>query len=84
MQTRCQSDNVSSSVVDQCWSKVAGDGVQVSSLENNLPDSIPTTELAYNAVSLDEVSLFNGQYYEDSRVTITSAKKQESVHALYG
>lgn len=71
-------------MVNQCWSKVAGDGVQVSSLENNLPDSVPTIELAYNAASLDEVSLVNGQYYEDSRVTISSARKQESVHALYG
>ena len=84
MQVKCAADNVSESQVEQCWEKVAGDGLQVSSLEDNLPASAPTTELAYYAVSLSTTSLVNDQYYEDSRRTIQSNVSAESAHALYG
>jgi len=84
MQVKCAADNVSESQVEQCWEEVAGDGLQVSSLEDNLPASAPTTELAYNAVSLSNTSLVNDQYYEDSRRTIQSYVSAESAHALYG
>jgi hypothetical protein len=84
MQVKCAVDNVTASQVDQCWDKVAGDGYQVSSLEDNLPSSAPTTQLAYNAVSLSATSLVNDQYYADSRKTIQSYVSAESAHALYG
>jgi hypothetical protein len=39
MQVKCAADSVSENEVEQCWDKVAGDGLQVSSLEDNLPIS---------------------------------------------
>jgi hypothetical protein len=84
MQTKCRADNVSSSVVEECWRKVAGDGIQVGSLESNVPTTIPTNQLAYSANSLDKVSLVNDQYYMDSRATIKGSVAQESTHAKYG
>ena len=84
MQVKCAADNTSSAEVQDCWSKVAGDGMKVSSLEDNLPRPIPTTELPYDAVALKEVSLVNNQYFEDSRKTIQGYMKQQSAQALYG
>jgi hypothetical protein len=85
IQQKCTSDNVSSSNIDQCWANVAGDGLQVPSLENSLPNStLVATQLAYNATTLNQTSLVNEQYYADSRSTIQGYVKQESAHALYG
>ena len=84
MKVKCAADNISETQVDSCWSKVAGDGMPVSSLQDNLPPSAPTIELPYDAVALEDTSLVNDQYYEDSRETIQGYVKQESAHALYG
>lgn len=84
MQTKCAADNVSSSGIEQCWAKVAGDGVLVGTLEANLPSIVPTVTLPYDATALDQTSLIDDQYYEDSRTTIKGYVKQESAHALYG
>jgi hypothetical protein len=84
LQVNCAADNVSESQVGQCWSVVAGDGLEVSSLEQNLPSTPPTTELAYDAQSLVKISLVNNQFYENSRTTIQGYVAQETVHALYG
>jgi hypothetical protein len=53
MQVKCKVDNTNSSQVEQCWSSVAGDGLKLSSLADNLPSIPPTTELAYDTNSLD-------------------------------
>lgn len=84
MQEKCAADNTSSTLVEHCWNKVAGDGAEVSSLEDNLPNPAPTNELPYNAVALEAISLVNHQYYEDSRKTIDGYVKEDSAHALYG
>jgi hypothetical protein len=84
MQVKCAADNVSSSDTEHCWNKVAGDGLPVKSLEANLPSEIPNVTLAYDATALDQTSLVDDQYYEDSRTTIQGYVKQESAHALYG
>jgi hypothetical protein len=84
IQLKCASDNVSLSESETCWNAVAGDGDIVSSLQDNLPVTSPTTQLAYDASSLSQASLVNDQYYEDSRETIQRYVKQETAHALYG
>jgi len=67
MHVKCAADNVSSSETEQCWARVAGDGVSVGSLESNLPSIVPAVTLPYDAGSLDQTSLVNEQYYEDSQ-----------------
>jgi hypothetical protein len=84
MQVKCAADNVSSSETEQCWAKVAGDGTPVRTLQANLPSTVPNVTLPYNAAGLEQTSLVNEQYYEDSRTTIQGYVKQESAHALYG
>lgn len=84
MQTKCQADGLTTNATEQCWSKVAGDGAQVSSLEDNLPTVAPTSELAYGATTLDQISLVNEQYYSASIGTIKQVAAQETAHALYG
>jgi len=84
MQVKCAADNVSSTEIEQCWNKVASDGLMVGSLEANLPTATPNITLAYDATSLDQTSLVDNQYYDDSRTTIQGYVKQESAHALYG
>lgn len=84
MQLKCAADNLTSFETDACWNKVAGDGINVGSLEANLPSAAPTVQLAYDATSLQQTSLVDNQYYEDSRATIQGYAKQESAHALYG
>ncbi len=54
------------------------------SVEANLPSSIPNITLGYDATKLEQKSLVDEQYYEDSRTNIQDYVKQESVHALYG
>ena len=84
MQVKCAADNISSSETEQCWAKVAGDGVQVETLEANLPSALPTIMLSYDTASLDKTNLADNQYYEDSRTTIKGYVKKESANALYG
>jgi hypothetical protein len=84
MHVKCAADNVSSSETEQCWARVAGDGVSVGSLESNLPSIVPAVMLPYDVGSLNQTSLVNEQYFEDSRKTIQGYVKQESAHALYG
>ena len=84
IETKCAADNVSLSETEQCWSKLAGDGLQVGTLEANLPSGTPNTTLVYDATALDQTSLVNDQYYEDTRTSIQGYVSQESAHALYG
>jgi hypothetical protein len=84
MEVRCAADNVSSSETEQCWAKVAGDGFPVGTLQTNLPSTVPNVTLPYDATALDQMSLVDEQYYEDTRTTIQGYVKQESAHALYG
>ncbi|KAE9375350.1 hypothetical protein N431DRAFT_463438 [Stipitochalara longipes BDJ] len=84
VQTRCAADNASSRETQQCWAKVAGDGLPVGTLQAFLPSTPPTVTLSYGATTLDQTSLVDDQYYEDSRTTIQGYMKQESSHALYG
>jgi hypothetical protein len=84
LQTKCAADNVSSSITEQCWAKVAGDGLPAGTLQEHLPSTVPNVTLAYGATALDQTSLVDEQYYEDSRKTIQGYVKQESAHALYG
>ena len=84
LQVKCAADNVASSVTEQCWAKVAGDGLPVGTLQEHLPNTVPNVTLSYDATALDQTSLVDEQYYEDSRKTIQGYVKQESAHALYG
>ncbi|KAH7403806.1 hypothetical protein BKA64DRAFT_744334 [Cadophora sp. MPI-SDFR-AT-0126] len=82
--TKCTQENVMTSTSEQCWNDVAGDGLNVSALSDYLPTTAPTTQLSYNATTLQQVSLVNEQYYNDTRQTINSYVNQESVHSIYG
>jgi hypothetical protein len=84
IEIRCAAENVSTNAAKQCWSNVAGDGLAVSTLEDNFPSTPPTSELAYNAISLNETSLVNENFYQDSRSTIQEYIRGESAHARYG
>ena len=84
IKTKCSLEDVSTSTTEQCWNDVAGDGLNVSLLSNYLPTTAPSTQLSYNASILDDVSLVNEQYYNDTRQTIVSYVDQESVHSIYG
>lgn len=70
--------------MEHCWSKVAGDGLPVGTLQANLPSGAPNITLEYDAIALDQTSLVNDQYYGDTRTSIQGYMKQESAHALYG
>jgi predicted ferric reductase len=84
LQIKCAADNVASSVTEQCWAKVAGDGLPAGTLQEHLPNTVPNVTLLYDATTLDQTSLVDEQYYEDSWKTIQGYVKQESTHALYG
>jgi hypothetical protein len=84
MLVKCEAANVGHNEVERCWSNVAGDGLEVSSMGDSLPRTAPSAELAYNAISLNETSLVNAQYYQDTIATIQAYRSQEAVHALYG
>ena len=84
IQSKCAVDNTSAAQVDEIWNRVSFDGIKVTRLGDNIPDPVPTKELPYDALVLNETSLVNRQYYEDSRTTVQGYVKQESAHALYG
>jgi hypothetical protein len=84
IQIKCGSDNISLAQTEKCWNSVAGDGAPVRSFQDNLPATAPTTQLAYDASLLQQPSLVNDQFYEDSRKTTQGYVKQEAAHALYG
>lgn len=85
MEIKCAADNsVSPAQVEACWKNVAGDGLDVPTLEASLPKAAPTHQLAYNATSLNSTMLVNDQMYENSKRTIEAYVRQESAHARYG
>ncbi|KAF3384099.1 Ferric reductase transmembrane component 3, partial [Talaromyces pinophilus] len=84
IEIKCAAENVSTNAAKQCWSNVTGDGLAVSTLEDNFPSTPPTSELAYNSISLNETSLVNEHFYQDSRSTIQEYIRGESAHAHYG
>jgi hypothetical protein len=84
IQSKCAADKTSAAHVEKFWSRNSVGGIKVTSLEDNIPDLIPTKALPYNALVLNETSQVNPQYYSDSRTTIQGFVKQESAHALYG
>lgn len=84
MEQRCGADNVPNSLIEQCWDKVAGDGLPVSGFNSNLPLVPPTSELAYDATTLGGTPMLaNASYYLDTRDTLLAYAGQESDHALY-
>jgi hypothetical protein len=84
MEQKCGADNVSTSLIEQCWNRVAGDGLHVSSFNSSLPLVAPTSELAYDATTLGGTSmLVNASYYLDTRDTLLAYAGQERDHALY-
>jgi hypothetical protein len=83
MRQHCPVDGVEEVQIEQCWNAVARDGQPVTSYGDNLPSSPPTTQLAYDATSLNVTSTVNETLYSDSKNTLVAYQYQESKHALY-
>ncbi|KAH9223873.1 hypothetical protein DL95DRAFT_484605 [Leptodontidium sp. 2 PMI_412] len=87
IQTKCTQESVSTRTAQMCWNDVAGDGLNVSALSTYLPPTAPTTQIPYNATTLQEVSLMLANVLlkaAPTRVVINFFRRHLTESALIG
>lgn len=67
----------------KCFSNQALSGAAKPTLEESLPVTIPTVELASDAVWLNSTSLVNGELYYETYGTYTEFGRSEYLHTKY-
>jgi hypothetical protein len=80
---RCTKDDVDESEQDQCFSKLAANGLPVSTLQDSLPSISPSVELDAEAIWLNTTSLVNEHAYLANYVTMKEFVSSEHRHTRY-
>lgn len=79
-QQHCNADGASEADVENAWGLLAANGVDVPSYQSSIPATIPTEELASDAVWLNSTSLVNGETYFSYHQTLAEFEFQEDMH----
>jgi len=80
---KCSKDGVDEGKQSQCFSKLAANGLPVSSLQASLPSSAPGVELGADATWLNSTSLVNEHAYLANYVTMKEFVSSEHRHTRY-
>ncbi|KAI4724312.1 hypothetical protein E4T49_07962 [Aureobasidium sp. EXF-10728] len=80
---KCSKAGVNESKQSLCFSKLAANGLPVSTLQNSLPWTAPTTELDTEATWLNTTSLVNEDTYLANYVTMREFVSSEHRHTRY-
>jgi len=80
---KCSKDGIDESKQSQCFSKLAANGLPVSSLQASLPSSVPGVELDADATWLNSTSLVNEHAYLANYVTMKEFVSSEHRHTRY-
>jgi hypothetical protein len=80
---KCSGDGVDESKQNQCFSKLAANGLPVSTLQNSLPSIAPSIELEAEAIWLNTTSLVNEHAYLANYVTMREFVSSEHRHTRY-
>lgn len=80
---KCSKDGVDESKQSQCFSKLAANGLPVSSLQTSLPLVTPGVELGADATWLNSTSLVNEHAYLANYVTMKEFVSSEHRHTRY-
>ena len=82
METRCGSEGVDETRTNECWGKIAGDGLQVGDRQSYL-SSKPNMTLQDGATTLTQASLIDDATYEISKASLLSYASSQRMHELY-
>jgi len=80
---KCSKDGVDESKQGQCFSKLAANGLPVSTLQASLPSVAPDVELDTGATWLNSTSLVNEHAYLSNYVTMKEFVSSEHRHTRY-
>lgn len=83
IRSRCDADNYSAENQAKCFSALAVAGASEPTLQQSLPPSAPTTELAEDAEWLNTTSLVNGALYYATYGTYGNFAASERYHSRY-
>jgi hypothetical protein len=80
---KCSKDGVDESVQAQCFSKLAANGLPVSTFQDSLPSIAPSVELEAEATWLNATSLVSEHAYLANYVTMKEFVSSEHRHTRY-
>jgi hypothetical protein len=80
---KCSKDGVDQSRQAQCFSKLAANGLPVSTLQDSLPSVSPSVILDTEAIWLNKTSLVNEYAYLANYVTMKEFVSSEHRHTRY-
>jgi hypothetical protein len=80
---KCSRDGVDEGKQGQCFSKLAANGLPVSTLQTSLPSIAPSFELDAEAIWLNKTSLVNEHAYLANYVTMKEFVSSEHRHTRY-
>ncbi|KAI4840283.1 hypothetical protein E4T44_07954 [Aureobasidium sp. EXF-8845] len=80
---KCSKDGVDESVQAQCFSKLAANGLPVSTFQDSLPSIAPSVELEAEATWLNTTSLVNEHAYLANYITMKEFVSSEHRHTRY-
>lgn len=83
VQSHCDAEALSARNQDSCFQSMAAGGAAVPSLQDSLPRTAPTEELASDAVWLNKTMLVNEAYWSSDRGTISAFQDSEYWHVRF-
>jgi len=83
IRTHCESDGLSESQQDECFTTYSLVATNETSLEGNLPAVPPTEILPGTATWLNSTSLANQETYQATYQTLEEFSRQENLHARF-